>query len=82
MRETPMYAILKGEVSVHEHKHHFGTLSIGDCFGEYALIDNKARSASVTAAAETQVAKIERQHFLDLMEKRQGFCAGHTIRND
>ena len=71
-----MYAILSGEVSVHENEHHFGTLSKGDCFGEYALIDNQARSASVTAEAETQVAKIERQHFLDLMKKDRGFAQG------
>jgi len=71
-----MYAILKGRVSVHENEHHFGELSEGDCFGEYALIDNKERSASVTAIEETQLAKIDRSHFLELMKKDAGFAKG------
>ena len=71
-----MYAILSGKVSIHEDEHHFGELSKGDCFGEYALIDNKTRSASVTAIEETKVVRIDRQHFLDLMKKDQGFAQG------
>ena len=71
-----MYAILSGGVKVHENEHHFGTLGKGDCFGEYALIDNKARSASVTAETESQLAKISRKHFLDLMKKDRGFAQG------
>lgn len=71
-----MYAILKGKVSVHENEHHFGELGIGDCFGEYALIDNKERSASVTAIEPTQVAKIDREHFLELMKNDAGLAQG------
>ena len=71
-----MYAILDGEVKVHEAQHDFGKLSQGDCFGEYALIDDETRSASVTAIKETKVAKIDRGHFLDLMKKDKGFAQG------
>ncbi|WP_299536003.1 sigma 54-interacting transcriptional regulator [Ulvibacterium sp.] len=71
-----MYAILQGEVKVHEGYHDFGKLSQGDCFGEYALIDDETRSASVTATQETKVAKIDRGHFLDLMKEDQGFVRG------
>lgn len=71
-----MYAILQGEVKVHEGYHDFGRLSQGDCFGEYALIDDETRSASVTATQETKVAKIDRSHFLDLMKEDQGFVRG------
>ncbi len=71
-----MYAILEGEVKVHEGQHDFGRLSEGDCFGEYALIDDETRSASVTATKETKVAKIDREHFLDLMKKDKGFARG------
>jgi len=71
-----MYVILDGEVKVHEGLHIFGQLSKGECFGEYALIDDETRSASVTAIAETKVAKIDRQHFLDLMENDKGFAQG------
>lgn len=71
-----MYAILEGEVKVHEHRHNFGQLVQGDCFGEYALIDDETRSASVTAIKETKVAKIDRKNFLDLMRNDKGFAQG------
>lgn len=71
-----MYAILEGKVKVHEDQHDFGQLIQGDCFGEYALIDDETRSASVTAITETKVAKIGREHFLDLMKKDKGFAQG------
>ncbi|MBJ6367049.1 sigma 54-interacting transcriptional regulator [Snuella sedimenti] len=71
-----MYVILSGEVKVHENQHIYGHLKTGDCFGEYALIDNQARSASVTAAKKTEVLKIDRQNFLDLMKTDSGFAQG------
>lgn len=71
-----MYIILKGEVKVHEAHHDFGKLVQGDCFGEYALIDDDSRSASVTAIQETQVARVERKHFMALMKNDIGFSQG------
>ncbi|MEP3210514.1 MAG: sigma 54-interacting transcriptional regulator [Maribacter sp.] len=71
-----MFVILEGEVKVHEGQHDFGHLKQGDCFGEYALIDNDTRSASVTAIQATKVAKIGREHFLALMKGDQGFSQG------
>lgn len=71
-----MYAVLKGKVRVHENKHVYGHLGAGDCFGEYALIDNQTRSASVTAVEETTVLKIERDSFMDLMSNDSGFAQG------
>jgi len=55
-----MYVILSGAVKVQEQEHLFGELSEGECFGEYALIDNKTRPASVTAQKATKVLAIER----------------------
>lgn len=69
-----MYVILDGAVKVHENDHIYGQLKRGDCFGEYALIDNRERSASVTATEKTEVLKIGRQKFLDLMAKDAGFA--------
>jgi PAS domain S-box-containing protein len=71
-----MYAILDGEVKVHDGQHDFGQLDEGECFGEYALIDDENRSASVTAIIETKVAKIDRNHFLKLMKTDKGFAQG------
>ncbi len=71
-----MFVILKGKVKVHENLHVFDHLSEKDCFGEYALIDNKVRSASVTAVESTQVLEIKRDHFLKLMATDSGFSQG------
>ncbi len=38
-----------------------GTLGAGDCFGEMALIDFRARSASVKAETECQTLQVPRQ---------------------
>ncbi|PIA80344.1 hypothetical protein BFR04_16910 [Gaetbulibacter sp. 4G1] len=71
-----MYAIINGSVKVYEKNHIYSTLSKGECFGEYALIDNEARSASISALEKTKVLKIERQHFLDVMKSDSGFAQG------
>jgi len=71
-----MYVILKGKVKVHDNEHLYGELKKGDCFGEYALIDNMTRSASITVIERTEVLRIDRQHFLDLMLKDKGFAEG------
>ncbi|GAA4269527.1 sigma 54-interacting transcriptional regulator [Hyunsoonleella aestuarii] len=69
-----MYVIINGKVKVFEKDHVYDILSEGDCFGEYALIDNESRSASIATVEKTNVLKIERKHFLDLMSKSIAFA--------
>ena len=71
-----LYAIYEGSVKVHEDDHVYGSLTKHECFGEYALIDDETRSASVTAEERTIVIKIERDHFLNLMARDSGFSHG------
>ncbi|TNJ41469.1 sigma 54-interacting transcriptional regulator [Tamlana fucoidanivorans] len=71
-----MYVILNGTVKIHDKDHVYDTLSTGDCFGEYALIDNETRSASATALEKTTVLKIEREAFINLMKHDIGFSQG------
>lgn len=71
-----MYVILEGKVNVHDMEHSYGILSKGDCFGEYALIDEEPRSVSVTALEDTHVLKITTAHFSQLMESDKGFAKG------
>ncbi|WP_298755660.1 sigma 54-interacting transcriptional regulator [uncultured Psychroserpens sp.] len=71
-----MYVIINGEVKVHDKEHQYDILTEGECFGEYALIDNKKRSASVTAIERTDVLKIEREDFLNLMSADSGLAQG------
>lgn len=71
-----MYVVLEGSVKVHDNEHVYDEIYKGDCFGEYALIDNKARSATVTALERTKVLRIDREEFIDLMKKDSGFAQG------
>lgn len=49
-----LYFIISGEVKVIKHGNEIARLkNVGDTFGEMALIDDKARSASVYAATDT-----------------------------
>ena len=73
---SSMYIIYEGHVKVHDEKHLFGTLTKSDCFGEYALIDNERRSASVSALERTKVFEFNREQFLDLMTNDNGFSHG------
>jgi transcriptional regulator with PAS, ATPase and Fis domain len=69
-----MFVIIDGAVKVHENDHVYGHLNTGECFGEYALIDRRERSAAVTATKRTEVLRISRQKFLDLMASDAGFA--------
>ncbi|WP_435622811.1 sigma 54-interacting transcriptional regulator [Flagellimonas sp.] len=71
-----MYVILQGTVKVHDQNHVYGTLSPTDCFGEYALIDEEPRSASVTALEETSLLKIRPEDFVNLIASDRGFTKG------
>ncbi len=71
-----MYIIVSGSVKVHEKNHVFGHMLAGECFGEYALIDNNKRSASITTLEETTVLKIDRAHFFELISNDIGFSQG------
>ncbi len=71
-----MYVILEGKVKVHDQNHVYGTLNPTDCFGEYALIDEEPRSASVTALEDTSLLKIKPKTFVDLISSDRGFTKG------
>ncbi|MEM7185269.1 MAG: sigma 54-interacting transcriptional regulator, partial [Bacteroidota bacterium] len=71
-----LYVILEGAVKVHEEDHVFGAFETGHCFGEYALIDQKERSATVTTTQRARLLKIPKAHFMDLMSDDVGFAKG------
>ena len=71
-----MYAIFKGRVRIHDGDHQYGDLIAGECFGEYSLIDQKPRSASVTALEDSLLLEISDTVFLELMRDDPGFARG------
>ena len=71
-----MYVILDGKVKVHDGDHIYIVLAQNECFGEYALIDEEPRSASVTAVEATTLLKIGTAHFVQLITADRGFAQG------
>lgn len=71
-----MYIITEGEVRVHDKDHEYIRLGRFECFGEYSLIDQEPRSASVTALNNTALLKLESERFINLMATDFGFAKG------
>ncbi len=64
-----MYIIVDGQVRIHDGNHVLSRLSNFDVFGEYALIDDADRSASVTAEKNTKLLKLYRKDFEKLISR-------------
>ena len=66
------FVIVRGQVKVFVDSEHgrevvLTHLNAGDFFGEMALFDNEARSASVSALGPSELAVLRRKDFLDVM---------------
>jgi len=62
-----VFIIISGSVSVKDEDLVLSTLKEGDVFGEYALIDNKSRSASIYAEETLKLLRLGRTSFSKLM---------------
>ncbi|WP_343485895.1 sigma 54-interacting transcriptional regulator [Allomuricauda sp. d1] len=71
-----MYIISEGHVKIHDKDHEFFRLGPYECFGEYSLIDDGPRSASVTAQHDCKIYKLESHRFEDLIRQDHGFVKG------
>ena len=65
-----LYVVASGRVRVYDGTHTLNELGEGDVFGEMALLDPEARVASVTAIEDTQLLRLDREPFYELMEDR------------
>jgi AAA family ATP:ADP antiporter len=62
-----MYIIVTGSVRVFDGDRTINVLEARDIFGELALLDPEPRSASVAALEDTQLFRIDRETFSELM---------------
>jgi CRP-like cAMP-binding protein len=69
-----MYVVIKGKVSVTIKGIVVERVGPGGTFGEMALVDQAARVASATAAADCQLLTIGRADFLNLVKTKPGFA--------
>jgi len=75
-RGDAMYIIIKGRVRIHDGNHVLSRLGMFDVFGEYSLIDDKERSASVTAEESTELLRLGREELESMLERRVGVAKG------
>jgi CRP-like cAMP-binding protein len=64
------FVIVDGEVSVTKNDTEVRKLSDGDFFGEIALLEDRPRTATVTAATPVRFFVLTRQSFRSLLERQ------------
>lgn len=67
---TALYVIDSGEVSILDGETELARFRRGDFFGELALLDTEARSATAEAVGEVRLLRLDQDDFFDLMEER------------
>lgn len=75
-----MYIINKGSVRVHDGNHVLSRLTQGQVFGEFALFDKEARSASITADEATSLFKLDQDEFYNVMAGKADVTKGVLIK--
>ena len=68
-RLKALYIIKSGRVKAHDGDYLFAEFGPREFFGEYSLIDDAIRSATVTALEDTQVLILHKDNFDRLMER-------------
>jgi CRP/FNR family transcriptional regulator, cyclic AMP receptor protein len=73
------FVVVRGEVEIRSGNRRFETVGQNGIFGEMAIIDNSARSATVVALTDVTVTPIQEQQFL-FMVKHTPFFALRVMR--
>jgi signal transduction histidine kinase len=71
-----VFIIARGKVTVLDGEFVLSRLKEGEVFGEYALIDNKARSASILAEEPVRLLRLSHNDFTTLMENNKEILHG------
>ncbi|MCP4551539.1 MAG: cyclic nucleotide-binding domain-containing protein [Bacteroidetes bacterium] len=71
-----MFIIVKGRVRVHDGNHVLSKLGSGSIFGEYSLIDEETRSASVTAEESCDLLKLSQEDFFNIIFEKKEITKG------
>jgi CRP/FNR family transcriptional regulator, cyclic AMP receptor protein len=71
-----LYLVLEGKVRVHRDDRVIAELGERECFGEMAILDAAPRSATVTAVDNTNLLKISREDFQEIMSEKPEIALG------
>jgi len=65
-----MYIIYKGKMRVHDGPHTIAEIDAGKIFGELSLLDPEPRSASVSAAEDSRLYRLDQRDFYNIIAHR------------
>lgn len=71
-----LYLVLDGRVRVHKNDRVIAELGERECFGEMAILDAAPRSATVTALIDSNLLKISREDFQEIMVEKPEIATG------
>ena len=71
-----LYLVLDGKVRVHKHDRVIAELGERECFGEMAILDAGPRSATVTSISDSNLLKITREDFQEIMSEKPEIAMG------
>lgn len=71
-----LYLVLDGKVRVHRQDRVIAELGERECFGEMAILDAAPRSATVTAVTDTNLLKLTREDFQEIMSEKAEIAMG------
>jgi CRP-like cAMP-binding protein len=71
-----LYLVLDGRVRIHKAERQVAELGERECFGEMAILDADARSASATALGDCRLLKISREDFQEIMSEKPEIAMG------
>jgi CRP-like cAMP-binding protein len=71
-----LFVIVSGKVRVTKGDKTLATLGPGDAVGELAVLDAEPRSATVTAADETEVLAIGSEEFYEILHEQSEIAEG------
>jgi CRP/FNR family transcriptional regulator, cyclic AMP receptor protein len=71
-----LYLVIDGKVRVHKHDRVIAELGERECFGEMAILDAAPRSATVTALIDSNLLKIAREDFQEIMSEKPEIAMG------
>jgi CRP/FNR family transcriptional regulator, cyclic AMP receptor protein len=69
-----LYVVVEGEVELSHNGRTLEVVGPGSIFGEMALIDSKARSATATAKTESKLASVDQKRFTFLIQQTPFFA--------
>jgi serine phosphatase RsbU (regulator of sigma subunit) len=71
---STMYVVIEGEINVTVQGRQIDHLTVGDIFGEMALVDDRPRSATATAVTNCKLLPVDHTRFSRLVQQYPDFA--------